>query len=164
MPESPAGDRLWHAWVPVDDVTTIMWYLWYNEDRPVDPARFADQFGLDLDRLDPDNFRAGLSRANGWGQDRAAMRAGTSFTGIRGIAMQDIAVQESMGLVVDRSLEQPGASDHGIVRVRRFLLDSVRSSEAGGAPPCLGDGVDYATVRSGSAVVAPGQDWRTVPL
>jgi len=164
VPESPAGDRLWHAWVPIDDTRTIMWYLWFNEDQPVDPARFADQFGLDLAQLNPDNFREGRSRANGWGQDRAGMRAGNSFSGIRGIAMQDIAVQESMGPIVDRTREHPGSSDHGIVHTRRFLLDAVRGHRPDTAPPGLADGVNYGTVRSGSVVVAPGEDWRSAPL
>jgi phenylpropionate dioxygenase-like ring-hydroxylating dioxygenase large terminal subunit len=160
VPESPAGDRLWHAWVPMTDHRTLVWYLWYNEEQPVAPERFADQFGLDLDRLNPDNFREDRTRANLWGQDRAAMRSGQSFSGIRGIAFQDIAVQESMGPVLDRSLEHRGSSDLGIVRTRRLLLDAVRNHAAGGRPHGLDDDVDYSKIRSGSVFVGPGEDWR----
>jgi len=160
VPELPSGDRLWHAWVPINDTRTIMWYLWYNEDRPVDPTVFAAQFGLDLERLNPDNIREGFSRDNMWGQDRAGMRDGRSFSGIRGLAMQDIAVQESMGPIVDRTLENPGRSDTGIVAARRYLLDALKRHGSGETPPGLGDDADYGQVRSASIVVADGTDWR----
>ncbi|WP_229400826.1 Rieske 2Fe-2S domain-containing protein [Micromonospora okii] len=161
VPELPSGDRLWHAWVPIDDHRTIMWYLWYNEERPVDPTVFADQFGLDLDALDPDNIRAGFTRENNWGQDRREMRENRSFSGIRGLVMQDIAVQESMGPVVDRTRENPGRSDTGIVATRRYLLDALRRHGRGETPPGLGPEADYALVRSAEITVAPGVDWRT---
>jgi phenylpropionate dioxygenase-like ring-hydroxylating dioxygenase large terminal subunit len=160
VPELPNGDRLWHAWVPINDQRTIMWYLWYNEEKPVDPSYFAEQFGLELDGMNKDNFREGYSRDNMWGQDRSAMRAGTSFSGIRGLALQDIAVQESMGAIVDRTLENPGKSDTGIVRARRFLLDAIRTHAAGGTPPGLAGDVDYRKITSASIVVHPGEDWR----
>ncbi|OLR92237.1 Rieske 2Fe-2S domain-containing protein [Actinokineospora bangkokensis] len=160
VPELPNGDRLWHAWVPVNEHRTIFWYLWYNLDRPVDPAYFAAQFGLDLDGMNPDNFREGFDRGNRWGQDRAAMRSGESFSGIRGLAMQDIAVQESMGPVVDRTRENPGKSDTGIVRARHFLLDAVKAFAEGGVPAGLGDDVDYLKISSASVVVRAGEDWR----
>jgi phenylpropionate dioxygenase-like ring-hydroxylating dioxygenase large terminal subunit len=161
VPELPTGDRLWHAWVPIDDHHTIMWYLWYNESRPVDPTFFAAQFGLDLEKLNPDNIREGFSRENRWGQDRAQLRAGQSYSGIKGLVLQDIAVQESMGPIVDRSAENPGKSDMAIVRTRRLLLDALRRHETGETPPGLGPGVDYNQVRSASIVVPAGTDWRT---
>ena len=160
VPELPNGDRLWHAWVPINDHRTIFWYLWYNEDQPVDPSYFADQFGLDLENMNKDNFREGYSRENMWGQDRAAMRAGTSFSGITGLAAQDIAVQESMGAIVDRSIENPGKSDTGIVRARHFLLDAVKDHAEGRLPAGLGDDVDYRKIRSANVVVSDGDDWR----
>ncbi|MCS0639649.1 Rieske 2Fe-2S domain-containing protein [Streptomyces sp. LP05-1] len=160
VPELPNGDRLWHAWVPVDDHRTIMWYLWWNDEQPVDPGYFSTQFGLDLDTLNPDNIREGYTRENGWGQDRAAMRAGTSFSGIRGLVLQDVAVQESMGPIVDRTRENPGKSDRGIVRVRRFLLDALKTHAAGGVAAGLGDDADYGAVRSAVVVAPRGTDWR----
>lgn len=161
VPELPNGDRLWHAWVPVNDHQTIMWYLWWNDDQPVDPSCFSEQFGLDLNRLDPDNIRAGYGPENLWGQDRGAMAVGRSFSGIRGLVLQDVAVQESMGPIVDRTIENPGRSDRGIVRARRFFLDAVTTHADGEIPPGLGLDVDYGTVRSAAVVVPAGQDWRT---
>jgi phthalate 4,5-dioxygenase oxygenase subunit len=146
--------------VPINDHQTIFWYLWYNEDQPVDPNYFADQFGLDLENMNKDNFREGYSRENMWGQDRAAMRAGTSFSGISGLAAQDIAVQESMGAIVDRSIENPGKSDTGLVRARHFLLDAIKDKAEGRVPAGLGDEVDYRKISSANVVVSDGDDWR----
>lgn len=159
VPELPSGDRLWHAWVPVNDHRTIMWYLWYNEERPVDPTVFASQFGLDLATLDPDNIRAGFSRENAWGQDRGEMRDGRSFSGIRGLVMQDIAVQESMGPIVDRSRENPGRSDTGIIATRRYLLKALKQHALGQRAP--GVDADYGQVRSAALTVPADCDWRT---
>ncbi|MEG8182120.1 Rieske 2Fe-2S domain-containing protein [Nocardia terpenica] len=161
VPELPNGDRLWHAWVPIDDHRTLFWYLWYNENQPVDPNYFAAQFGLRLDEMNRDNFREGYSRENMWGQDRIAMRDGSSFSGIRGLAMQDIAVQESMGAIVDRTLENPGKSDTGIARARNFLMNAVKTHAAGGVAPGLGADVDYGKITSASLVVpADDASWR----
>jgi phthalate 4,5-dioxygenase oxygenase subunit len=71
------------------------------------------------------DFGTDRNRANGWLQDRAAMRAETSFTGIAGIRNQDTAVQESMGPLYDRSKEHLGTSDVAIIRMRRLMLDAV---------------------------------------
>jgi len=161
VPELPSGDRLWHAWVPINDHRTVMWYLWYNEDRPVAPAVFADQFGLDLDTLNPDDIREGFSAANAWGQDRREMRGNRSFSGIRGLVLQDIAVQESMGPIVDRTRENPGRSDTGIVATRRYLLNVLKQFEDGGTPPGLSSDGDYGAVRSAELTVPAGADWRT---
>ncbi|MCN0177301.1 Rieske 2Fe-2S domain-containing protein [Salinispora arenicola] len=161
VPELPSGDRLWHAWVPINDHRTIMWYLWYNEERPVDPAVFADQFGLNLDTMNPDNIREGFTRENNWGQDRRQMRENQSFSGIRGLVLQDIAVQESMGPIVDRTGENPGRSDTAIVATRRYLLDAIKRHERGETPPGLGPEADYDRVRSAEITLAPGVDWRS---
>ena len=40
--------------------------------------------------------------------DRAAQKRGETYCGVRGIAMQDASVQESMGPIQDRSQGEPG--------------------------------------------------------
>ena len=37
--------------------------------------------------------------------DRAAQKAGSPYSGVAGIAMQDASLQESMGPIMDRSRE-----------------------------------------------------------
>ncbi|MDQ4024280.1 MAG: Rieske 2Fe-2S domain-containing protein [Actinomycetota bacterium] len=162
VPPSPEGDYLWHAFVPIDDVTTLSWYLWYNKDRPIDTARFAPAFGLGLDEpdFDPDNFRRGWSIRSSFDQDRAGMKENTSFSGIDGIALQDIAIVESMGPLVDRSREHLGVGDAAIARLRALLLKSVRTFAAGDLPPSLEADVDYGAIES-EALMLGDEDWRT---
>ena len=60
------------------------------------------------------------TRANDWGIDRELQRMKT-FTGIVGINNQDLAVQESMGPIVDRSREHLGTTDKAIVAARIIM-------------------------------------------
>ncbi len=85
--------------------------------------------------------------------DRAAQKAGRSFSGIEGIAMQDASLQESMGPIVDRSRENLVSTDNGIIMARNRLLAAVKAlTEQGTVPP----GVDpmHHRVRS-AAVILP---------
>ena len=88
------------------------------------------------------------------------MQRTESFTGIDGINVQDRAVQESMGPIVDRSREHLGPADKAIIQARRLLLQAIRTVEAGGTPP----GVEptYYTLRPAEAVVPRDADWRTL--
>jgi phthalate 4,5-dioxygenase oxygenase subunit len=51
--------------------------------------------------------------------------------------VQDAAIQESMGPIVERSSEHLVATDKGIVMTRRRLLDAARAQSQGEAPPGL---------------------------
>jgi hypothetical protein len=83
-----------------------------------------------------------------------------TFTGIDGVNIQDRAVQESMGRVVDRSREHLGPADRAVIQARRLLLQATRTVEAGGTPP----GVEpaYYPLRPAEAVLPAGADWRTL--
>jgi len=51
--------------------------------------------------------------------------------------VQDAAIQESMGRIVDRAREHLVATDKGIVMTRRCLLDALAALERGETPPGL---------------------------
>src|SRR5574341_25629 len=79
--------------------------------------------------------------------------------GIPGFGVQDQAIQESQGLVVDRSRERLGTSDTAIIHVRRRLMSAARALRERGTPA---PGVDRAasySVRSASTILAPGERW-----
>jgi phenylpropionate dioxygenase-like ring-hydroxylating dioxygenase large terminal subunit len=110
--------------VPIDDGSHMLfWGLW-NEDAAHEREKetsLASEGARDMDNY------ASLSggAANAWGQDRAAMAAG-HFTGFDDCLLQeDIAVQVSMGRIVDRTREQLCSSDVAIGRARRRLLAAV---------------------------------------
>ena len=79
--------------------------------------------------------RMAQNRDNDYRIDRARQRAGESFSGIRGIGVQDSAIQESMGPIADRTQENLGVNDLSIVQLRRYLLRAVEDYQAGRAIP-----------------------------
>ena len=62
------------------------------------------------------------------------MQRKSNYSGITGIAMQDLAITESMGPIVDRTQEYLGAGDVLVVRMRRFLLKLAKNRSGERAP------------------------------
>ncbi len=96
---------------------------------------------------------------NNYRIDRARQRS-SNFTGLEDSPpLQDAAIQESMGPIVDRSREHLGTSDAGIIRVRQRLLESaLRLRDHGEEPPGVSDPPAYR--RRGCQLVLPhGTDW-----
>jgi len=140
-----------HFWVPIDDVTVSVVNFSYAADPqiPFDPQFALDtetDYGRGPHELLPD-LRLKRNRANDFLIDRELQKTRT-FTGISGINTQDVAVQEGMGPIVDRSQEHLGSTDRAIVAMRRQLLEAIRTVEAGGMPK----GSDPATYRGMRAV------------
>jgi phenylpropionate dioxygenase-like ring-hydroxylating dioxygenase large terminal subunit len=129
-----------HFWVPQDDESCMVWNWAYNfgneglseEDRRDDAAGpenvYVDQ-----------NFRKKRNKDNNWMIDRAAQRT-SSFTGIKGINTQDHAVQESMGPIMDRTVEHLGPADMPVVMARRLLFEAVEAVRAGKDPLGVSEG------------------------
>lgn len=129
------------AWVPMDDQTTLVLEAQLRFDRPWTAAEREDLAAV----RNPHGFLPATSAPGGawipraqaevdWLRDRALERA-TQFSGILGNPIQDQAVQESMGPVVDRSGEHLGPADAFIIAVRRALLDAARDHAAAGREP-----------------------------
>ena len=80
------------------------------------------------------------TRGNDWGIDRAAQQSNTIYSGIDGIHLQDQAITESMGEIVDHTLEHLAPSDQMITRTRRRLLMAARAlRDQGTSPPGVED-------------------------
>ena len=56
---------------------------------------------------------------------------------MRGLGVQDTAVQESMGPIADRTKEHLGVSDTAIIQIRKILLQSLKDFATGKEPPGL---------------------------
>jgi phthalate 4,5-dioxygenase len=158
-PDLPAHTQIF---VPVDDERTMLFDVFHSQNgTPVDQAELRRSLHAQPNvDLDADWYRLATAR-NRWNQDRAAMKAG-SWTGIAGFQNQDIAAQESMGAVVDRSQEHLGTSDVAIIRMRRRLLDNVRRFRAG--EPLVGHdpAIPYHKLASEQRVIPIGTPWQTV--
>jgi phthalate 4,5-dioxygenase oxygenase subunit len=151
-----------HMFVPMDDGHTAFYGVNFSHDKALDTEEIRKRrraaVGVDLDQ----QFRKIRTMENLYLQDREAMKSGQSFTGIEGVPNQDMAMQESMGSIVDRTKEHLGISDIAIIKMRRLLLQSVHSFVEGGKPIGLTSSVPYDKLRSDAKVIPIDQPWQTV--
>jgi hypothetical protein len=68
-----------------------------------------------------------------------------------------LIVQESMGPIVDRSLERLGTTDRAIVYARGALIKAIKTVQDGGDPP--GVAPTYYGLRAYETVLPNGVDW-----
>jgi hypothetical protein len=88
--------------------------------------------------------------------DRAAQKAGLTYSGVAGFAMQDASIQESMGPIVDRTKENLVSTDNGIIMARHRLMRATKAlMENGTTPP--GVAVAHQKVRAVAIVLGPDQ-------
>jgi phthalate 4,5-dioxygenase oxygenase subunit len=150
--------------VPIDDVNTMFyWIAWHPDPRKGISQRewrrfCAAEVGVDLD----ENYRKKRTLENRYLQDREAMKRG-DFTGIAGIPTQDMAMWESMGPIVDRSADHPGASDLAVVQFRRMMVAAAKKFRETGAVIGAGEKrVPHVALASFEGVVPKTVDWRTL--
>jgi phthalate 4,5-dioxygenase oxygenase subunit len=106
----------------------------------------------------PGTFRLKRNLSNDYLIDRHLQKTKT-FTGITGVNTQDMALQEGMGHIVDRSKEHLGTSDRAIIVMRQLLIEAMADLEAG--KPLRGaDPATYSHVRAVDLVIPPAPDWR----
>jgi len=148
-----------HIWVPIDDETTMVynWQYSVTDARLSDADRFERGIGNGPSHVDQATFRSKANRANNYLIDRAVQKD-QSFTGIDGVNVQDRAIQETMGAVVDRSKEHLGPADKAIIQLRRLLRQAVNTVGEGGAP--AGVRPSYYRLRAAETVVPRTADWR----
>jgi phthalate 4,5-dioxygenase oxygenase subunit len=155
--EHPLGA---HAWVPIDDENCWTWSMNYHPRRPLTDHELASMRaggGIHVE-YEPGTFRPVAKRSNDYLIDREAQRAKRSFSGVKGISMQDASLQESMGRIVDRTKERLGTSDAAIILARRRLLQAAEDLDAGEPPPGLA--IEHQRVRSTSLLLAKGADFQ----
>ncbi|GAC1319657.1 MAG: Rieske 2Fe-2S domain-containing protein [Chloroflexota bacterium] len=157
----PPGWGHMQAFVPVDDEHTTFYYFQWRFDGPADLAPILAQAGA-VPGVDLDSHGAKIRhRGNNWLQDREKMKQ-RSYCGISGVQNQDMAVQESMGAIYDRTREHLGTSDLAVIRFRRIMLEAARRFVAGEPPIGLSGEIPYAQFRGGEAVIPIDQPWQSV--
>jgi phthalate 4,5-dioxygenase oxygenase subunit len=150
----PRGDHPIHGhfWIPIDDQTCWVWSFDYHPARALSEAeRAAMVAGKGIHTpYKPGTFIPSANSQNDYLMNREAQRDGGSISGIEGIGMQDAALQESMGPIVDRTREILTGTDLGIVLARSQLLRAAQAlAERKEAPP----GIDPQTHRIRSASI-----------
>jgi phthalate 4,5-dioxygenase len=142
-----------HVWTAIDDQLCWNFSISWLAERPLTEDEIVDlQSGSSIHAgVDPRTFRPFRNLDNEYLIDREQQRT-TSYTGILGVSEQDAAVQESMGPVVDRTLERLGASDTAVIAARRLLLREARALQRGNEPHASRH-PDVYRVRSASVIL-----------
>jgi phthalate 4,5-dioxygenase len=159
----PRGDHPVHGhfWVPIDDDNCWAWSFDYKSTAPlsqeqVDAMRAGK--GIHVTYV-PSTFRPAANKDNDYLIDRAAQKAGRTYSGVEGIAMQDASLQESMGPTVDRTKENLVSTDNGIIMARHRLLRAVKAlKDKGVIPP--GVDLEHQRVRSAAVILPPDQPFK----
>ncbi|MCW2957099.1 MAG: MarR family transcriptional regulator [Thermoleophilia bacterium] len=153
--------RTAQVFVPVDNTHSMFHFVAWSDQITLDQDQWrAEHFariGPDLD----ENFVKKRTLANNYLQDRSRMKAG-HFTGIDGAPNEDMAMQESMGPIVDRTKENLSASDIAIARFRRIMLAAVRDWQGGS--PAIGCGagrLSNSEILGFDGLVPKTADWRS---
>jgi phthalate 4,5-dioxygenase len=156
------------CWVPIDDQHTMFIMSGPKLRRPPSPPANGTPPASPMGRLLPTTsdwfgrFRMIANATNDYQIDRAKQRRNTDaedFTGITGIHLQDQAITESMGPIVDRTRERLGSSDTMVIRVRRRLIAAAAALAERGTPPPGVDAPEVYAVRAGGAFLPEDQDW-----
>jgi phthalate 4,5-dioxygenase len=159
-----------HAWVPIDDYTTMAWTATWHPTRAltekeVERMHYGWNLHLGVDTLDTpipgkpgSEWRPKANASNDYLIDWEAQRTKV-FSGLPGTAMQDQALQETMGAIYARWNEHLGTSDTGIIQMRRRWLKAARELEADGTVPCGVDAPDAYMVRSAGIVLPRDCQW-----
>ena len=119
---SPIGG---HAWTPIDDYNTWTFTMHWNPSAPLGDISEFDASKVNVPVHQDGSDRPIHGRHDNYGIDRDVQRLQSS-SGIDGIGLQDSALQETMGAIVDRSKETLSSGDAAIVAFRRLLLDHAR--------------------------------------
>ena len=147
-----------HFWIPIDDHNCWTWSFDYHSQRALTETELQamrDGKGIYV-KFEPGTYRPLANKDNDYLIDRAAQKAGITFSGVAGIAMQDASLQESMGPIVDRTKENLVSTDNGIIMARHRMLRAIKAlMEQGATPP----GVDpvHQRVRSAAVILPPNQ-------
>jgi phenylpropionate dioxygenase-like ring-hydroxylating dioxygenase large terminal subunit len=178
--QAPNGEFGTHmharGWVPLDDEHTMFVFIWWKRAiSAMSLPQPAYKDGTPIggtgrgNKLLPNTtdwlgrWRMAANAGNDWGMDRVAQQGNAIYSGIEGIHLQDQAITESMGPIVDHTLEHLAPSDQMITRTRRRLLMAARALRDNGvSPPGVEDAHVYRQARGGYFVSDDTSPWREV--
>jgi phenylpropionate dioxygenase-like ring-hydroxylating dioxygenase large terminal subunit len=156
------GRRGFRAWVPVDDNHTMFFSM--SGPPGTGPTGVMPAGVPGIGRYLPDEsdwlgkFRFAANARNDYLIDRDDQKT-ASFTGIKGVHLQDQAITESMGGIYTRDREHLGTSDSMIIRTRTRLIRAAKALRDEGVLPELVDRPEWYRIRSGGVVLQRTADW-----
>jgi hypothetical protein len=128
-----------HVWAPMDDENTMLYSIEYRPDRKL--SQDDIECSTSWQGIHSENIGGGdiavQNIDNHYLIDRELQRSGASYSGMKGLGIQDCAIQESMGPIADRTIEHLGVSDTAIIQIRRLLIRTLEEFARGVTPPGL---------------------------
>ena len=133
MPPTDLDERIVqsHIWVPMDDTHLVNWMVTWHPDRKLT----GEEIRLNIEgrgahvcdyapaTSEPyGDVRTAANRDNDYFIDWEVHRT-RMYCGIPGFGVQDQAVQESHGDIVDRSQGSGWGERHRVIQVRRRMMD-----------------------------------------
>ena len=146
-----------HAWVPIDDHNCWTFTMYWNPSRPLTGPEEFDAAGVNVPVKDDGSYQPINNRSNNYGIRRDVQKLYSS-TGIEGIGLQDSAIQETMGPVVDRSKEILASGDAAIVAYRKLMLNQAKQLKENGEL-LQPQHPEWYRVRSAGVVLPKDQDF-----
>ncbi|HUK34814.1 MAG TPA: Rieske 2Fe-2S domain-containing protein [Vicinamibacterales bacterium] len=148
--------------VPIDDYTCWMYSYQYSylPEIPFGPE-YRDPSVWMIGRFPTPKlpgYRLAQNMRNDYQIDRKLQKT-TSYSGIYSMTVQDVALQEGMGPICDRSKEHLAHSDRVIIALRRLLFEGMDAVARGEAPRALDPAV-YRTLRATDTFVPAGKRWQ----
>ncbi|NYT69190.1 Rieske 2Fe-2S domain-containing protein [Pusillimonas noertemannii] len=151
----PNESQLFKAWLPIDDYSCFTFYIHYDTRKKLDVPAIYSNWGH---RTQYPDYRTPHTLENKHLQDRKMMVDG-NFSGVSGAAVQDRAVQESMGAIFDRTQEHLGTSDKAVIFYRRLILRKMREMQEGKPLPATTDEANF-NLRAASVYMPVDQPWQ----
>jgi phthalate 4,5-dioxygenase oxygenase subunit len=155
------------AWVPMDDTHTMFFHCSWKKNTPglrklkdgsqIPGATISNDY-LPNDTSWFGRWRLRANADNDYMIERESQRT-DSFSGIRGIHLQDQAMTESMGGIVDHTFEHLAPSDLMITRTRRRIIQAVRANAHGHAAPAVDTPEKYQGARGGDFLAPNSVGW-----
>lgn len=156
------------AWVPMDDTHTMFIHVSWKKNEPglrkrkdgsqIPGATIGNEF-LPNTTDWFGRWRLAANVGNDYRIDRQAQRMGGNYSGIDGIHLQDQALTESMGGIVDHTFEHLAASDLMINRTRRRLIEATLAAAKGIAPANVDRPELYQGARGGDFITPDSIGW-----
>ena len=160
-----------HAWVPIDDEHTMTWSITWHPTRPLTEKELermrayptggihvGDEGLLPATTQPWGRWMPRANASNDYELDHEAQK-GALFSGILNLALQDSGMQESMGPIYNRTQEHLGASDTGIIQMRRRLINAAIALRERGVTPTGVDTPAAYRVRSAGVVLPRKAMW-----
>ncbi|HTE83892.1 MAG TPA: aromatic ring-hydroxylating dioxygenase subunit alpha, partial [Dehalococcoidia bacterium] len=156
---------------PIDDYNTMSWSVTWHPTRPLNEKELERMRAYPTGGIHVGDAGILPPTTQAWGRWMPRANAGNDyeldydaqknavFSGILNLALQDSGMQESMGPIYDRAQEHLGASDTGIIQMRKRLINAAIALRERGATPTGVNTPAAYRVRSAGVVLPRGAVW-----